>query len=123
MTLPLTPEILAAAYDFLRATPPFIRWNLPEPEDIKFRTSRHPKSAGKYVWDPNDKSHYIIASVRGIGHTDSLMKFMAHEMIHLHLRIMGWESKGVSSEIHNVAFCKLAAQVCRWHGFDPKAFY
>jgi hypothetical protein len=123
MTLPLTAEMLACAYEYLRHTPPFSRWNLPEPEDIKFETSRHPKEAGRYIWDPNVKKHIIRASMRGIGHTESLMKFMAHEMIHLHLRIMKWESRAASEEVHNAAFRKFAAQACKWHGFDPKAFY
>ena len=34
MTLSLTPDLLAAAYDFLRATPPFKAWRLPESDDI-----------------------------------------------------------------------------------------
>jgi hypothetical protein len=43
---------------------------------------------------------------------------MAHEMIHLHQRVTGMEN----SAQHNAAFRKLAAHVCRLHGFDPKAF-
>jgi hypothetical protein len=121
MTLPLTPETLAAAYDYLRTTPPFYKWNLPESEDVKFKIGRRPKEAGRYQWDGVD--HTITASVRGVGYTTSVMRFMAHEMIHLYLEKMGWESKAHSAEVHNAAFRKFAAQVCKYHGFDPKAFY
>ncbi|WP_029581920.1 hypothetical protein [Bradyrhizobium sp. URHD0069] len=120
MTLPLNAEMLAAAYEYLRTTPPFNKWNLPDHEDIKFRTSRRPREAGRYEWDGD---HHIVASIHGIAYTESLMRFMSHEMVHLHLQIMGWESKARSEEVHNAAFRKFSALVCKHHGFDPKAFY
>jgi hypothetical protein len=123
MSLPLNPDMLAAAYDFLSATPPFNKWNLPDSEEVTFKTSRRPREAGRYQWDPNTKRHYISASVHGIAYTSSLMRLMAHEMIHLHLQVMGWESKARSEEVHNAAFRKFAMEVCKYHGFDPKAFY
>lgn len=123
MTLPLTPEMLEACYDFLRTTPPFCKWNLPHGEDVTFQVGRRPREAGRYVWDPNTKRHYIIASIHGVGHTCSLTRFMSHEMTHLHLQVTGMESPKRSEEVHNAAFRKFAAQICRWHGFDLKAFY
>jgi hypothetical protein len=44
---------------------------------------------------------------------------MAHEIIHLHQALVGMESPCAE---HNAAFNKLAAQVCKTHGFDPKSF-
>jgi len=123
MTLPLSEEILEACYEFLRITKPFSSWNLPNGEDINFKVGRRPTEAARYVWDPNTKKHYIIISTRGVGHTQSLMRAMAHEMIHLHLRIRGWESKKQCPSVHNAAFRKFAIRVCKYHGFDPKAFY
>lgn len=120
MTLPLTSESLAAAYDYLRTTPPFCRWNLPDSEDVVFKLSRRRKEAGRYQWD--GERHTITASIYGIGYTESLMRFMGHEMIHLYLERMGWESRAHSAEVHNAAFRKFAAQVCKHHGFDLKAF-
>lgn len=121
MNLPLTPETLAAAYDYLGTTPPFNKWNLPDSEDVVFKVGRRPREAGRYQWD--GQSHTITASVHGIGQTGSLMRFMAHEKIHLYLEKMGWESRAASAEVHNAAFRKCAAQVCKVHGFDLKAFY
>jgi len=51
------------------------------------------------------------------------MMFMSHEMIHLHLEATGMESRSGDANTHNMAFRKLAARVCKLHGFDPKAFY
>jgi hypothetical protein len=121
MTIPLSPEVLAAAYSYLDTTPPYKKWNLPHAEDIIFRVGRRPKEAGRYQWDGTH--HVITASVHGVGHTDSVMRFMAHEKIHLYLEIMGWESKSHSAEVHNAAFRKFAAQACKHHGWDLKAFY
>lgn len=123
MTLPLTPEMLEACYEFLKTTPPFCRWNLPHGEDIKFQVGGRPREAGRYVWDPNTKRHYITISKYGVGYTASLMRFMSHEIVHLHLQETGMESPKRSEEIHNAAFRKLADKICRYHGYDPKAFY
>lgn len=118
--LPLTPEVLAAAYDYLCATPPFNRWNLPDSDDVTFRVIKSRKVFAQYVWDG---SHAIEVSSAMVGHTMTLMETMGHEMTHLYLRLTGMESKSNVPTVHNMAFRKLAAQVCGVHGFDPKAFY
>jgi hypothetical protein len=121
MTLPLTSETMAAAYDYLSTTPPFSNWNLPDSEDVVFKLSRRPREFGRYQLI--DGRHAITASIHAIAHTVTLMRFMAHEMIHLYLEKMGWESRAHSEEVHNAAFRKFAAQACKVHGFDPKEFY
>jgi hypothetical protein len=117
MTLPLNHYVLAAAYDYLAATEPFCRWNLPEGEDVAFKVIRDRQRCGSYqrVGD----THTISISAAAIGHTTSLMQIMAHEMIHLHEEAAGM----VTPAEHSAAFRKLAAVVCRFHGFDPKMFY
>lgn len=120
-TLPLTPETLAGAYDYLCTTPPFNKWNLPDSEDVVFKLSRRKREAGRYQWD--GERHTIAASIYAIAHTVSLMRFMAHEMVHLHLEATRMESRSGGTDVHNAAFRKFAAHVCKVHGFDPKAFY
>ena len=121
MTLPLTPETLAAAYEYLLTTPPYSGWNLPDSEDVKFIVNRKlRKKFAQYQW--NGERHTIAMSAASIGHTATLIEALAHETIHLYLEHMGWESRGNES-VHNPAFQKLAAKVCKFHGFDPKAFY
>lgn len=118
--LPLTPEVLAAAYDYLASTEPFCRWNLPDSDDITFRVVKSRKMFAQYVYDG---THTIEVSSGTVGHTATLMTTMAHELTHLHLRLTGMESKSSNPNVHNLPFRKLAAQVCRVHGFDLKAFY
>lgn len=121
MTLPLTAEMLAAAYDYLRVTPPFNRWNLPESEDVKFSVSKSARDYAAYRWD--GKQHTICLSAKAIGFTNTLHLYLAHEMVHMHLEERGWESRTGGPDTHNAAFRKLAARVCAAHGFDPKAFF
>lgn len=121
MTLPLSADILAAAYDYLRTTPPFVRWNLPESEDVKFRVSRRATEFGRYQ-KVNGK-HTIAMSASSIGQTETLMRYLAHECVHLHLEATGMEAKNGGMNTHNAAFRKFASEVCRVHGFDLKAFY
>ena len=122
MSLTLTPNMLAAAYDYLCETEPFSKWNLPDSEDVVFKVSKKQKEFGCYYLNADSK-HTIEASCRSISHTETLMKLMSHEMIHLYLEKMGWESKSTDANTHNAAFRRFAAQVCRFHGFDQKAFY
>lgn len=122
MTLPLSPEMLEAAYEYLRTTPPFSRWNMPEGEDVKFTVASFRRlEFGRYQWD--GKQHTINMSAKAIGYSGTLLEKMAHEMIHLHLEETGMESRRGDTDTHNAAFRKFAAQVCKTHGFDPKAFY
>lgn len=123
MTLPLTVENLAAAYEYLRTTPPFNRWNLPEGDEIKFRISRITNEFGSYFWDREKKIHIISISSASVGFSTTLLTTMAHEMIHLHLQITGMESKNGTANTHNAAFRKYASETCRVHGFDPRAFF
>lgn len=115
MTLRLTPDILAAAYDFLRTTEPFKSWKLPESDDIGFHVVRDPKMYADF--GPDDKGVPIIrVSAATVGHTITLLAYTGHEMIHLRQHMAGVAVN------HGVAFKKMAAQVCKAHGFDIKAF-
>ena len=117
MSLPLTRDILRAAYAYLAETPPFNRWNMPDAEDIEFRVSRSNDTCGTY--EKVKGKHVIGASSALIGWTNSLMALVAHEMVHLHQNHSGMESPHAE---HNAAFHKLAKRVCDVHGFDPKLF-
>lgn len=116
MPLVLSLETLAAAYDYLRTTEPFSRWNLPDAEDIQFRVVRDRHLRGWY--DLDGKRHRISISSSCVGRTDSLIETMAHEMVHLHQRHAGCDDHGE----HGRAFRKLADQVCKIHGWDERLF-
>lgn len=111
----LTPDVLRAAYEFLRSTEPFRRWALPSPEYVKFVVSRSKKVMGDYVVLPN--CHRIRISERLHSHTHTLIHTMAHEMVHLRQAIRG--ASRAKTE-HNADFMRQWAIVCRHHGFDPQ---
>jgi hypothetical protein len=94
---------------------------LPESEDVLFKVVRTRHKQGWYQWD--GERHTITGSAGRISQTNTLMAFVAHEMIHLYLEKMGWESRKGSIDTHNAAFRKFALSVCKHHGFDHKAFY
>lgn len=118
--LHLTPEILRAAYEYLRATPPFNRWGLPPADEVEFHVTRHVDRRGD--WNCYQKKsgggHIIRISSVYIGRTDSLMEAMAHEMVHARCEILGDKT----SAPHGGNFKRLAASVCRRHGFDVRQF-
>lgn len=116
MTLPLSTETLRAAYDYLATTPPFSRWNMPDSEDVRFRVTRHKDRYGHYIRVGG--KHEIVISASHVGRTEKLIEVMAHEMVHLHQAEACMETPSQ----HNMAFRRLAAAVCKAHGFDEKVF-
>lgn len=115
MSLHLTPDVLKHAYEYLCATRPFSGWNMPDADSIKFLVT-NTKSYGGYCLTHSIGDHEIGISRAYVGRTESLMVYMAHEMIHVYLD--GW---GVKSH-HGAPFHKAAKRVCQHHGFDLKRF-
>lgn len=119
MTLPLTPRILAGAYEYLRTTPPFLRWKLPPAEEVEFHVLQTKLlEADHTVYERTDE-HVIRVSAGKIGFTSNLMPAMAHEMIHARQVISKTETPNTT---HNAEFHRLAKLVCRYHGWDYKLF-
>ena len=118
--LHLTPEILENAYEYLRGTLPFRRWNLPHADNLVFRVMGARDRYGHFKGRFKDNSdlNEIGVSQRKVHSTDMLMATMAHEMIHLHQHERGSCTRGV----HNAQFRKIASRVCRVHGFDLESF-
>lgn len=112
----LTPDLLAAAYELLRQTAPFDKWNLPDSEDVTFSVLRTAKLFGDYTTPP----HTIRLSTRRHTRLTGVLATMAHEMLHLHLGEMGCHKDSVR---HGPAFRLLAGEVCVQHPeFDPAIF-
>lgn len=120
MTLPLTPATLEAAYEYLRTTPPFSSWSLPDGDEVKFSVVKSRKHFAHYRWDGTH--HTIAVSSNAVGLTATLIEKMGHEMIHLHLEEAGMESRGTENT-HGVWFRKFAVEACAVHGWDVKGFY
>lgn len=122
----LTPEILERAYEYLRATPPFNKWKLPDADDVIFSVSAEKKLYGHYQYDadarhPEKLNHHITVSEYKNPRSHVMMETLAHEMIHLHQRVSGLKT-GYHSASHGRLFKRWAAQVCKAHGFDLKTF-
>lgn len=121
----LTPECLAAAYDFLRTASPFDKWNLPEAEDVHFAVLRGATrfgDCGEHLGKP------CIRVSEGLhGRYTSVLVTMAHEMIHVHMDAVTCVSKHAhlrtDNRTHGPAFRAFAAQVCKnFPEFDPVVF-
>lgn len=114
MTLRLTPDMLAAAYDFLRTTQPFRGWGLPDSDALGFHVVRRSKISAEFGIE--NGVPFIRVSETYNGHTMTVLGTVAHEMIHLRQHLTG------DREHHGPRFQRMAARVCRAHGFDPKTF-
>ena len=108
--------MLAAAYEFLRTSQPFKGWKLPDSDSVEFTVNRHKYWFGSHLGGP---TCHITISESTVGHTSTLIRVMAHEMIHTYQFLNGLESPKTH---HNADFRRRAALVCREHGFDEKAF-
>lgn len=119
MSLRLTPRNLEAAYEYLRGTAPFNKWRLPEADEVEFHVRPLTEAMGDHLASWRGKPHRIRICSNRCGKTMDLITTMAHEMTHLYQRqtdIKRWSSG------HGPKFKRLAARVCRAHGFDPKVF-
>jgi hypothetical protein len=114
MTLRLTPDMLAAGYDFLRSAQPFKSWRLPESDELGFHVVRHDMLSANFGVEQGIP--FIRVSEASNGHTATLLASLAHEMIHLRQHLTG------DRELHGPRFRRMAARVCAAHGFDPKTF-
>jgi len=111
--LHLTPPILEAAYELLRATLPFRRWKLPPGEEVAFKVTLTSSYSGATTIAGGFR---IELSAHRHGRLSHVITTMAHEMIHVYEGLHGVRSH------HGAGFMRAAMLVCRYHGFDPKQF-
>lgn len=114
----LTPANLAQTYEFLRSHYPFSGWNLPDSGDVKFKTTRNRSVFGDYFYDSNKAEHVIRVSTIKNTHLFTVVKTVAHEMVHLCEETSGNRSVGE----HGKSFWTRAEKVCKAFGFDAGEF-
>lgn len=113
--LTLTPELLAASWDFLRETQPFKGWRCyPESDEVGFAVIGARDTYGEFVVE-NYKPLVRVSSTT-VGHTNTLLSIMAHEMAHYRQWKRGEETT------HGRSFASMRQAICRRHGFDHKTF-
>jgi hypothetical protein len=119
LSLSLTVERVAALYEALRTFPPFNRLKLLPSGEVKLQVTRHRDREGHYTRYIGTDEHFIALSAAKLGHFDSVVKALAHEMIHLHQGVAKTETRGAH---HNAEFRRIAARACRRFGWDLKTF-
>lgn len=110
----LTPECIAAAYDYLTRTPPGNRWKLPASDELQIVVLTTRERMG-HVRD--GKPIELAVSCKRVSHTSTLMATVAHEVCHLRAYARG--AKGIG---HGREWQQAANQMCRAHGFDRHEF-
>ena len=113
--------MLRACYDFLRTTPPFCfrGWGLPPGDEVEFAVNITRRWMGVHTNTRWRKDHFIGISTTRVSHVSTLVETMAHEMDHaVQLENGGWTPNAE----HNQDFYRRARIICRYHGWDPKAF-
>lgn len=118
MSLPLTPDVLRAAYDYLNETEPFCNWNLPDGDDVNFSICRDNGHCG-FFW-MYKKRPQVRVSENCVGTTLALVSTVAHEMVHMHDKLVNPHSRSWCR--HGRFFKACAEEVCHLHGFDLKLF-
>jgi len=116
----LTPQRVAHIYDCLREFPPFSHWKLPHSDGVEFRlTLRTDRQADTVItaYKPLDNPRISLSYIKH-KHFDSVVRTLAHEMIHLAQAI---DHTDTSSQ-HNEDFKQKAHLVCKNFGFDEGQF-
>lgn len=112
----LTPDILEANYKQLCLTLPFRRWRMPHPDIIEFRVLITRDRHAHHRAYTDSSGHEIAVSTGKVTTLDGLTQAMAHEMVHIRQDQLGMRDK------HGAGFKRMAALVCRRHGFDIAKF-
>ena len=108
----VTRSTCIAVYELLIQLPPIKAWRLPPSKDLIFVVRNLPDVYGMFEPEP----HKITISSAKHAHLDTVIRTMAHEMIHLHLFLR----KDPDWDKHTKVFLDAAEKVSHSLGFDPK---
>ena len=108
----VTESSLVAIYEMLVRLPPMNKWKLPPSKKIEFRVRKLDNCLGMFEPDP----HIITISTLKNGHLDTVIRTMAHEIIHLYL----YQRNSRVWDQHGKTFTDLTSRVSSRLGFDPK---
>lgn len=112
----LTPAILKNIYCTLYCCEPFSKWKLPLPEQIKFVVNEDQDAMGTYLYDDGEKwEHIITISSARCGWLETVIRTMAHEMIHMSFH----RRKGNKWAQHGKEFRSRCFLVGKELGLDP----
>jgi len=110
----LNPQILENIYSMLWTCEPFTKWKLPLPEEVKFIVDYDPDTMGTYIYGDDEHEHLVTISAARCGHLDTVIRTMAHEMIHM-------SRSGTITDAwlkHDATFRRRAHKISQELGFD-----
>jgi hypothetical protein len=114
----ITEEMLAAAYELLRVTPPIRRWKLPPATEIRFSVTVSRACMARLILPPSGRP-IIEVSEKSVSTLLPLCAAVAHEMVHLHEHLSGDMRADCK---HGRSYRRRAKAVCDMHRFDPMQF-
>ena len=114
MALPLSPEMIRAAYAYCHVSPPFRRWKLPDADAIRVEIITPRLHAAQCVAEGG--RYTVRVAHNHVYETDMLILSVAHEICHIASDIAG-EEWG-----HGAPFLKRAKLVCKYHGWNEEQF-
>jgi hypothetical protein len=112
----ITSTILKNIYNMLVVCEPFDKWHMPLAAQIKFIVNADPDVMGTYMYDDGEKlEHIITISTARCGFLDTVIRTMAHEMIHMSF----YRRKGNKWAQHGKEFRARCHRVGKELGLDP----
>jgi ABC-type oligopeptide transport system ATPase subunit len=109
----LTAGKLQAIYVMLTNLRPFDAWAMPPTDEIIFQVTSELDAMGTYVFDDLQEKHVLTISKAKNAHLDTVIRTMAHEMIHMKRgKTKGWNK-------HDRVFRNHARRIALELGFDP----
>lgn len=116
MALPLTPHVVAAAYGYLRACPPFKGWKLPHADEVEFGVTRHRDREGDHNHYLRTTEHILRVSSYRVQSTLALLMCVAHEMTHM------YQWRVFKSYTHNAWFNRTTKRISLIHDWPLEEF-
>ena len=110
---PISKETMRYIYELLIQLQPMARWNLPPSEEVEFVPINDKTCYGEF-----EVPNVIKLSRAKIGHLDTAIKTMAHELVHYKRYL----AKDEAWDKHDERFSEMAHKVSLVMGFDPKEF-
>lgn len=109
----LTSGKLEAIYLMLLKLKPFDAWKMPPTDEIIFQVTNETDAMGTYVYDDLQEKHVLTISKAKNAHLETVIKTMAHEMIHMKRgKTKYWDK-------HDQVFRNHAHKIAIELGFDP----
>jgi hypothetical protein len=114
----ITENNIANLYSALIEFPVFEEYKLPPASTVEFLVVHDSSMYGQYEPPEAGEPHTITISTAKCGHLDTVMKTLAHEIIHMICYIEAPKTEKYTS--HKGLFLKLQKRVANHLGFDPK---